>query len=76
MDADLFLPPKTLFTVAEHCPTTAALRPGGGSVAAVGDVIPACISSGPAGQAVSAVIPERTPPQKRGAIFPCLSVLV
>lgn len=40
---NLVLPLKILFMVAEHCPTTAELRPGGGSVVAAGDVIPACI---------------------------------
>lgn len=55
---NLFLPLKTLFMVAEHCPTTAALHPGGGSVVVVGDVISACISSGRTGQIVSNAISE------------------
>lgn len=58
VDVNLFLALKTLFMVAEHCPTTAVLHPRGGSVVVVGDVIPACISSGHTKQTVSNAISE------------------
>lgn len=58
VDVNLLLPLKTLFMVAEHCPTTAVLHPGGGSVVVVGDVIPVCISSGRTRQTVSNAISD------------------
>lgn len=58
VDTNLFLPLRTLFMVAEHRPATAMLHPGGGSVVAVGDVIPACIGSGRTRQAVSQAVSE------------------
>lgn len=58
VDTNLFLPLRTLFMVAEHLPATAVLHPGGGSAVAVGDVIPACISSGPTRQTVSNALSE------------------
>lgn len=56
VDVNLFLPLKTLFMVAEHCPATAVLHPRGSSVVVVGDVIPVCISSGCTRQTVSNAI--------------------